>query len=53
MVVTLYEVGGSIRDSFLGLENKDLDYAYGVDRLDITGRRAPKWQLHFRFGQIF
>ena len=30
-----------------------LDYAYGLDRLDITGRRAPKWQLHFRFGQIF
>lgn len=30
-----------------------LDYAYGMDRLDITGRRAPKWQLHFRFGQIF
>lgn len=30
-----------------------LDYAYGLDRLDITGRRAPQWQLHFRFGQIF
>jgi outer membrane protein insertion porin family len=30
-----------------------LDYAYGLDRLDFTGRRAPKWQLHFRFGQIF
>lgn len=30
-----------------------LDYAYGLDRLDITGRRAPKWQLHFRFGQVF
>jgi outer membrane protein insertion porin family len=30
-----------------------LDYAYGIDRLDLTGRRAPKWQLHFRFGQIF
>jgi outer membrane protein insertion porin family len=30
-----------------------LDYAYGLDRLDVLGRRAPKWQLHFRFGQIF
>ena len=30
-----------------------LDYAYGIDRLDISGRRDPKWQLHFRFGQIF
>jgi outer membrane protein insertion porin family len=30
-----------------------LDYAYGLDRLGITGRREPKWQLHFRFGQIF
>ena len=30
-----------------------LDYAYGVDRLDLNGRRDPKWQLHFRFGQIF
>jgi outer membrane protein insertion porin family len=30
-----------------------LDYAYGLDRLDPSGRRAPKWQLHFRFGQIF
>lgn len=30
-----------------------LDYAYGLDRLDETGRRRPKWQLHFRFGQMF
>lgn len=30
-----------------------LDYAYGLDRLDEQGRRAPKWQLHFRFGQLF
>ncbi|MGH9660334.1 MAG: BamA/TamA family outer membrane protein, partial [Bryobacteraceae bacterium] len=30
-----------------------LDYAYGLDRLGLTGRREPKWQLHFRFGQIF
>jgi outer membrane protein insertion porin family len=30
-----------------------LDYAYGFDRLDIFGRPAPKWQLHFRLGQLF
>lgn len=30
-----------------------LDYGYGFDRLDEQGRRAPKWQLHFRLGQLF
>jgi outer membrane protein insertion porin family len=30
-----------------------LDYALGLDRLNAQGRRAPKWQLHFRFGQLF
>jgi outer membrane protein insertion porin family len=30
-----------------------LDYAYGFDRLDREGRPAPKWQLHFRLGQLF
>ncbi|MCC6769939.1 MAG: outer membrane protein assembly factor BamA [Gemmatimonadaceae bacterium] len=30
-----------------------LDYAYGFDRLDAAGRKAPKWQLHFRLGQLF
>jgi outer membrane protein insertion porin family len=30
-----------------------LDYAYGFDRLDESGRPAPKWQLHFRLGQLF
>ena len=39
-----------------------LDYAYGFDReenvLDIAGnvigrRKAPKWTLHFRLGNIF
>jgi outer membrane protein insertion porin family len=30
-----------------------LDYAYGFDRLDKFGRPAPKWQLHFRLGQLF
>jgi outer membrane protein insertion porin family len=30
-----------------------LDYAYGFDRLDAQGRSRPKWQLHFRLGQLF
>jgi outer membrane protein insertion porin family len=30
-----------------------LDYGYGFDRLDRNGRPAPKWQLHFRLGQLF
>jgi outer membrane protein insertion porin family len=30
-----------------------LDYAYGFDRLDAQGRKKPKWQLHFRLGQLF
>ena len=30
-----------------------LDWAYGFDRLDASGRRDPQWQLHFRLGQLF
>jgi outer membrane protein insertion porin family len=30
-----------------------LDWAYGFDRLDAFGRPDPKWQLHFRLGNIF
>jgi outer membrane protein insertion porin family len=30
-----------------------LDYAYGFDRRDENGLPAPKWQLHFRLGQLF
>lgn len=30
-----------------------IDYAYGIDRLDVLGRPDPGWKLHFRFGQIF
>ena len=30
-----------------------IDYAYGLDRRDELGRPDPKWQLHFRLGQIF
>ncbi len=30
-----------------------LDYAYGFDRVDLGGRPAPKWKLHFRLGNFF
>jgi len=30
-----------------------LDWAYGFDRTDLQGRPAPKWQLHFKLGQLF
>jgi len=30
-----------------------LDYAYGFDRVDLTGRAAPKWKFHFRLGNFF
>ena len=30
-----------------------LDWAYGFDRTDFQGRPAPKWQLHFKLGQLF
>jgi len=30
-----------------------LDYAYGFDRVDVFGRPAPKWQLHFKLGNLF
>ncbi len=30
-----------------------LDLGYGFDRVDVFGRKAPKWQLHFKFGQLF
>lgn len=30
-----------------------IDYAYGFDRRDVNGLPAPRWQLHFRLGQIF
>jgi len=23
------------------------------DRVDLLGRKAPKWQVHFKFGQLF
>jgi outer membrane protein insertion porin family len=30
-----------------------LDLGYGFDRTDAAGRRAPAWQMHFKFGQFF
>ncbi len=30
-----------------------LDYAYGFDRLNALGKPDPKWQLHFRLGNLF
>jgi outer membrane protein insertion porin family len=31
-----------------------LDFGYGFDRRDpLTGKLAPKWELHFRLGQFF
>lgn len=30
-----------------------LDWAYGFDRRDVLGRRDPRFQLHFRLGQLF
>lgn len=30
-----------------------LDWAYGFDRTDLSGRPDPKFQLHFRLGQFF
>ena len=30
-----------------------IDLGYGFDRVDAQGRRAPAWQVHFKFGQFF
>jgi len=30
-----------------------LDLGYGFDRLDANGVKAPKWQLHFKLGQLY
>ncbi|HEU5184740.1 MAG TPA: outer membrane protein assembly factor BamA [Gemmatimonadaceae bacterium] len=30
-----------------------LDWAYGFDRTDILGRPDPKWELHFRLGNLY
>ncbi len=30
-----------------------VDMGYGFDRVDVTGRPNPKWQLHFKLGNFF
>jgi len=30
-----------------------VDLGYGFDRTDAFGHKNPKWQVHFKFGQIF
>lgn len=30
-----------------------LDIAYGLDRVDASGRPAPGWKVHFKLGQYF
>ncbi len=30
-----------------------LDLGYGLDRVDISGRPAPGWKVHFRLGNFF
>ena len=30
-----------------------VDLGYGFDRTDAARHKDPKWQVHFKFGQIF
>jgi outer membrane protein insertion porin family len=30
-----------------------VDVGYGFDKIDLTGRPAPGWKLHFKLGQFF
>ena len=43
-------VGGSI---VTPLGPLGVDLGYGLDRVNEQGLRDPKWQVHFKFGQIF
>ncbi len=43
-------VGGSI---VTPLGPLGVDLGYGLDRVNAEGLRDPKWQVHFKFGQIF
>ena len=43
-------VGGSI---VTPLGPLGVDLGYGLDRVNSQGLRDPKWQVHFKFGQIF
>lgn len=39
MSITLYQVGGSVRDELMGLKSKDIDYA--VEMLDVQSKASP------------
>ena len=30
-----------------------VDVGYGFDKIDLQGRPAPGWKLHFKLGQFF
>lgn len=38
MKYELYEAGGKIRDEFLGLKSKDVDYSVVIEKLDMWGK---------------
>jgi tRNA nucleotidyltransferase (CCA-adding enzyme) len=48
MEITVYEVGGKIRDEFMGLKNKDIDYAVEADSY-----YAMREYIISRGGEIF
>ncbi len=43
-------VGGSV---VTPLGPLGVDLGYGLDRTDAQGRKAPAWQVHFKFGQFY
>ena len=43
-------VGGSV---VTPLGPLGIDLGYGLDRVDANGVKAPKWQVHFKFGQFY
>jgi poly(A) polymerase len=53
---TLFKVGGCVRDSFLGIDSKDIDFTFVLDNLDQTVEQGfadmEKWMTDEGF-QIF
>jgi outer membrane protein insertion porin family len=45
--------GVGVRVEVPMLGQMGLDYGYGFDRVDLNGRDADRWQLHFNFGRMF
>ena len=45
----LFKVGGCVRDSFLGIDSKDIDFTFVLDNLDQTVEHGfadmEKWML--------